>query len=240
MPVQYETVKLTLGKTHKMKLRKAMGSLTPVTLKLSVKNLSGKEDSLVVTRTMKDRMEKTHSAGLGTTLKLTQALLKANRAQTGGSIATFLPLAMDAYSAAKEAVDASPGAQKIRNRLAYLKQLQGGGVVPTAKLGSELGQLVAQGDSEAKKLVKELKKNQSGSGQTGAGGWEDFWEGFKFSFTNPIEGLELVGREIGEAIEAPKRKARAEAKEASDQLLKLVNETTRKAQSKQGSGITFY
>lgn len=245
MPVEYETIKVTLGPTHQRNLRNAMGSMTPVTLKLSKKHLTSGSDSLVVTHTMKERIEKKTAQNLGTTLRMTKALLKANRAQmSGGNLASLIPLAMDVHSALKEANDATPGAQRIKNRLAYLKQLQGGGIQPTEDAGAELGALVAQGDPKAKALAEKLKKQQSGSGQDGSG-WDEFWEGFKFGFTNPIEALELAGREIKEAISPTPKKLTAQQKMESDALIKSAQTSAQNAlknaqRAQKGSGITFY
>jgi hypothetical protein len=120
MPVQYETVKVSLGRTHKSKLRNAVGSMSPVTLKLSNKHLSGKEDAIVVTKTMRDRMEKKQSQGLGTTLRFTRALLKANQAQSGGWLQTALTIVPLAQEALKD-----DSTSKLLERL---ERLRGSGV----------------------------------------------------------------------------------------------------------------
>ncbi len=141
----------------------------------------------------------------------------------GGSLAALAPLALDAFSAAKAAVDESPGAARIRARLARLREMQGSGVNPTKQDGQELGFLVAQGDREALKQAKQLL-GKSGSGLR-KGGWEDFWEGFKFGFTNPLESFELLGREIKEAFSpSPKPLTQAQLKAQQD-VMDIINKT---------------
>jgi hypothetical protein len=146
----------------------------------------------------------------GNTLSRSRVVRAAeNAAINGGALAALAPIAMELYGAAKASVDESPAAAKIRARLARLRQMQGSGVGGAVELteeaGKELGLLVRQRSPEALKTARNLLKKTeaavtSGSGMSGRGGWEDFWEGFKFGFTNPIEALELVGREIKEAI----------------------------------------
>ena len=260
MPVEHVSVKLKLNSAQLNKIKNAIAQDSPVTIKLSASAVDGL-DRLSVTKTIQKRLEKAKAGNKGTTITLSRALLKANRRELsqslslnqkaesnlkfyldnrnkGGSVA----LALEAFNVAKQAVDASPGAQKLRDRLAYLKKIQSGqGVeVPTKADGELLGQLVASGDKEAIKIHKNLEKLQSG-GSLGAG-WDEFWEGFKFGFTNPIEALELAGREIKNAIDKPKKLTAAQA-QANSNFLKLAQEAPKNAMAaarKTGSGLTFY
>lgn len=153
MPVEYETIKVTLGPTHKRKLREAMGKMKPVTLKLSKKHLTSGSDSLVVTHTMKERIEKKTAQNLGTTLKMTQALLKANKSQSGGWLNTALTIVPLAQEALKD-----DSTNKLLTRLDRLREQDGDGVQDWKDVG-DAAKFVFTNPAEGIELLARETKN---------------------------------------------------------------------------------
>ena len=111
----------------------------------------------------------------------------------------------------------TPGRRKIQSRLDYLRNKHsrpyGGGLSGNFLNYSGSGvTLIGDGTSligSGATLIGE------GTSLIGSGAAEDFWSGFQYGFTNPVEGVELVFREV-----ADKRLSRGRQRNSDTTLLR--------------------
>ncbi len=249
-------VQINFTEAQKKKFLSAVESNTPVVFNLKRSQLNAGRGQIVeLTKTLHDRLIMNPAKF---SLPLSKALLKRNKTamKHGGSLATLAPMALEAFQVAGEHANSTGTASKLNNRLAFLKQMQGGSLPLNKDNGLQLGALAAQGDKEAIATIQTLKEKHDVAGPTdviGSGmsgdGVKEFFEAVWWGFTNPVQALELGVRSIHEAIEGPKRKAR-QAKEAENfQRLNMINDMAKKANAQagkgcdcemKGNGITFY
>ena len=88
----YIQIQINLSDGQKDKVRRAIASDEPVSLRLSHDDLEG-NDIIAITRTQLNRMIKAQNEGTGVTLKLSKAQLAHNKTIEGGFIGTLLGLA---------------------------------------------------------------------------------------------------------------------------------------------------
>jgi hypothetical protein len=188
---------------QKRSIKRALGKNAGLTLLFKKNQLSGK-DYLMLPPQVVRKIAKNKAKGMGIRIQLSQTAIRKNR--QGGFILPLLTAAITPAIKNSIATLAEPteGTNKIQRRLAHLR---GKGVSKAFAQGAQLAE-----KPMIKRLVEDVDMNQPGAkkevmsrlkevgavggkGMSGAGPLSDLWEGFKFGFTNPIGGIELLIRE---------------------------------------------
>lgn len=231
--MSYTSHGFQLTKIQKSRLRKAFGNDSAVSLSLKPHQLSG-PDELMIPKQTAQKVERHKAMNKGMRLTLSRTALKKNRRGGNAALAAIAStVGPDLLGTAWGQLNAdTAGQRKIRRRLQYL---QGNGVenVKDSKAFTEgvalaqkpiIQKVVADVDVNKKGAKKEVMSRLKdvgalkGKGLSGAGFLSDFWEGFKFGFTNPIGAIELLVNETDRAISGKGQGGGGQA----------------------GSGITFY
>jgi len=198
--------KLTEG--QKRSLRRALGNDSPVSFLFKKSALTG-PDELSIPTQMARKVQKHIAKGIGMRVSLSKTAIKKNR--RGGALPFLIPLLTSAITPAiqntiGEITRPTSGTARLQRRL---EMLRGNGTTSKAFVkGVELAQkksvrkLVDDIDMDApgakRKVMSRLKDVGAlkGKGLSGSGFLSDAWDGFRYGFTNPIGGIELVVREL--------------------------------------------
>ena len=182
----YVVHKFALSPDMRKKLRAYLLKPTKdgLTLRFKHSRLTG-ETEMKITQTMKKKIEKAIAEKRGLDVHFSKSVLMASSKLRGGNaLSTALAILKPIQQIVGKYV--SPDFQSRVDRY-----LAGNGVDPVSK-----------SEQYKKGLEYALKSKEE---MTGSGGWEDFWEGLKFGFSNPIEGLKVIGKSISDAINPPKK-----------------------------------
>jgi len=238
--VSETTIKVTLTPHQIKRLMNTVGELK---LQLKKGQLMNGKHVLSVTKRLADKVAKNRTLGKGIELKISNAVLNRNR--KGGFIQALAPIILPALakigvdSALKAGKSDSKQKRQIQRRLDYLKgngsAYKGAEPSNAFQIGHGCAcQMKGNGftsdmlkDQAVKLLVNQLAKsmlqgNGRKGGAVGQGDLADFWEGFKFGFTSPVEALDLGIHELDNALSSPKKKSK------------------KKGKGMEGSGIMFY
>lgn len=197
----------TLTEGQKRSLRRALGNDSPVSLLFKHSALTG-PDELFIPSQMARKVQKHLHKGIGMRVSLSKTAVKKNR--QGGALPFLIPLLTSAITPAiqntiGEITRPTSGTARLQRRL---EALRGNGTSKAFVKGVELSQkpsvrkLVDDIDMDApgakRQVMSRLKEVGAlkGKGLSGSGFLDDAWTGFKYGFTNPIGGIELVVREL--------------------------------------------
>jgi hypothetical protein len=180
----YVEHKFALSTSMKKKLRAYASSPTKegITLRFKHAQLTG-DVPIKITQTMKKKLDRAIAEGKGFDVHLSKATVKASMRGSGNPLQVALVILKPIQSIVGNMV-------KPEFKSKIDRYLEGNGVDSASK------------SEEYKKGVEyALQKKEEMSGS----GWDEFWEGLKFGFSDPIGGLKVIGKSISDAINPPKK-----------------------------------